>query len=100
MKTRILFTILVSLLWMLCLNNMILAEYFVYNMDGSHIETETIDSLIAVRFDPDASVNSVNFAYSKEYLQDEIEFEFLSGRFTVFEIEAGWDFESVAEQLR
>jgi hypothetical protein len=76
------------------------SQFFVYDMDGEYIETETIDSLIAVRFDSNVFFDAVSFAYSKAYLKNDFDFYYLPERFVVFGIEQDWDFEQIAIQLR
>lgn len=76
-------------------------DYWFYDRDGTEIELDVYDSLVAVRIDPAAGgFAHQTLAYEHESLEDDFDFEFLPGGFYLFGIEPGYSLEQVMLELR
>ncbi len=76
------------------------SDFYYYNLDGSPINLNVFDSLVAVRFDPSHREDARAFALEQSLLVDNSDFEFVGNRTHIFRIEPGYSLAQAMSELR
>lgn len=76
------------------------SDYYYYDSDGSHINLNVFDSLVAVRFAPSHGGTAQAFASEQPLLVDNSDFEFIGNRTYVFRVESGYSIAQAMSELR
>ncbi|MGB5139416.1 MAG: S8 family serine peptidase [Candidatus Zixiibacteriota bacterium] len=76
------------------------SAFYYYDLEGSPVYLNPIDSLVVVRFTEATSSSAQEFAIEQQTLSDDFAFDFIGNRTFVFRIEAGYSLSAAMSALR
>ena len=76
------------------------SDFYFYNIDGSPIYFDVVDTMVAVRIDPASGSNALALAFQSSCLADNENFEYLGNQTHLYRLESGFSLANAMAQLR